>query len=161
MPKTAKAPKPKLTKEVLDVLKQPCLVLEWRYVGIDSSIKKALSRMPADHPVRKFNEENPSHEWYCEYYLNMPVHPGDIRLDNLPKSEQKLCRIKIGMNGGTKVTCNKLTMIRDDGSIDTPFRDGVHILMDSVMLNNLPMYAISEGKVEKLSQPAPRAPEVK
>lgn len=58
--------------------------------------------------------------------------------------------VKVEM-GQTKCSGGN-TPYNHDGSLSTPFRDGVHIMRDSIRLGNLPMYVIYKDKVQTVEQ---------
>jgi hypothetical protein len=155
--KKAKPEEKPLPPAILEVYSKPCLILEWSYVGIDKKQMEFVKKCyPEGDPIRVHAEQNPSHELLCEYYLNVPCNDTDIRLEGLPKSEQKLKRLKIpmypGWNGkgspGTRRSSSSPTAIHGD-KIDTPYRDGAHMTWDAERLK-LPMYVIAEGKVQEM-----------
>jgi len=77
------------------------------------------------------------------------VCKGDIRAND--KDDRPSCNpIKVRF-GETKVTGGRGTPIMQDGTLDTPFRDGVHMLRDASALN-LPMYVIYEDQIEQIPE---------
>ena len=76
----------------------------------------------------------------CTYSLVLPLRKGDIRRENSRgKDVRDVLKLKVGktrVEGGVSV--------REDGTVDTPFRDGVHALWDSRRLK-LPIYAVCGG----------------
>ena len=73
----------------------------------------------------------------------------DVRANN-DEGRPTAGQVKVKM-GQTKCSGARVPFNYDD-SLSTPFRDGVHIMRDSIKLGNLPMYVIYGDKVEKLEQ---------
>lgn len=80
-------------------------------------------------------------EYMVDYALLMRAEPGDIR------DSQKVGYLCLPL-GGTKAG-RPVPPIREDGSVDTPRWDGVHILRDSVALG-IPAYAVYGQRSTKL-----------
>jgi hypothetical protein len=126
---------PELTIE--EVIKTPCLIIEWKFLGLDQEME-ALSEEMSVKMGMTFNGK--TYLWKCEYYLNLPLRETDCRYRKKNGFRHKATL------GGTKVSSSRSSMIYEDGTINTPFRDGAHIQWDAELLK-LPMYVISEGKV--------------
>jgi hypothetical protein len=119
---------------VKKVHKIPCLILEWSFEG------KERRKEPL---INFLGKEVTNFVWRCYYYLNVPLSKGDIRLE-----ENKETYLKAPF-GWTKCTGPCATQMENDGKINVPFRDGKHIEWDAKLLK-LPMFVISEGKVQQL-----------
>lgn len=89
----------------------------------------------------KRNHREPR-KWECKYFLAIPCSRFDIR------AEGKCVRAELG---GTSIHFGSAarTPLEDDGSIYTPFRDGVHVKYDATALG-LPAYAVCFGQIEQL-----------
>lgn len=59
--------------------------------------------------------------------------------------------VKVEM-GQTKCSGGTTPYDYDGKKLSTPFRDGVHMMRDSIRLGNLPMYVIYKDKVEEVEQ---------
>ena len=59
--------------------------------------------------------------------------------------------VKVNM-GETKCSGGRLPFDYDGDKLSIPFRDGVHIMRDSIRLGNLPMYVIYGERVEVVEQ---------
>jgi hypothetical protein len=93
---------------------------------------------PIAEPVDGFN-------WMCHYEFVMALKEGDIRRTNDKKSEMVIPL------GGTRVGRDKAP-IYPDGTIDTPFRDGVHAGWDAAQLGSPPIFAVWETNVFNVSE---------
>lgn len=85
-------------------------------------------------------------KWYerrCEYLLVLPLKEHDIRREdedgNKIYKENSILLNETLVRGGSGIPMNK-------DSIDLPYRDRAHAKWDSEVLNNLPIYAVCEGK---------------
>jgi len=73
--------------------------------------------------------------WMCHYELLIPLlTAGEIR----------------ATLGGTNVGSSRSSMVYEDGTIDTPFRDGAHAKWDSEILGGLPVNVVCGDKTMKL-----------
>lgn len=76
--------------------------------------------------------------WWCKYLLVLPVDHLDCR-SNVDDGERNT--EWVSLIGLTKCSSERAP-VRPDGTIETPFRDGVHILRDQNKLCGvLPAYA--------------------
>ena len=90
--------------------------------------------------------------WYkrsCNYHLVIPIDELDIR-----SNSEDECGVydewKVLM-GETNVTGGGGEPVFDDGTVQSPFRDSVHMLRDNSALGgNLPMYAVCGDKFSLL-----------
>jgi len=90
-------------------------------------------------------ERKAEDEYFCRYYLNVPLAKLDIRAEGEDGTHGVKPSIQLDM-GGTKVGCGREPH-------DTPFRDGAHIRWDSKKLNNLPMFLIKlDGSVVQIER---------
>ncbi len=86
------------------------------------------------------DEENP---YYVSYDLILPVDEDDCRkVEGLDVITSNLGLTGVGMYSRTPQW--------EDGTLDTPYRDGSHIRWDSEVLGDLPMYVVWEGIKQKL-----------
>ncbi len=116
-------------------------------VGLGSS-DLLVSDLPA--PRLELRWVNVSGDWaeaHCIYELVMPLAEYDVR-----RTEEQ------GMNGKAELRIEIRTTKRTGSGrkpvwgvkVDTPWRDGIHILCDSAKLGNLPMFATCEGIVTQV-----------
>ena len=59
--------------------------------------------------------------------------------------------VKVNM-GETKCSGGNIPFSYGGDKLETPFRDGVHIMRDSIRLGNLPMYVVYGERVEVVEQ---------
>src|SRR6056297_289936 len=91
-------------------------------------------------PRLEFNWVKPGETWAsreCIYSLVLPLGEHDIRHDNDNAVNGELF-IEIGR---TQVNGNSRLPIWEDGTVDTPFRDGAHAQWDSIALSGIPIVA--------------------
>ncbi len=102
------------------ILETTCLVIEW------------------------FRTDQEEH-YIAEYYLNIPLDHHDIR------RTKKKTSLKLKFGKTTIQTNNTLHPLnRFDKTMDTPYRDGAHMMWDSEKLGGLPMYVIFGDIVRKI-----------
>jgi hypothetical protein len=65
------------------------------------------------------------------------------------RPSQGIVKVKMGQ---TKVSGGKTPLNYDGDKLEMPFRDGTHIMRDSIRLGNLPMYVICGEQIEKVEQ---------
>ena len=76
----------------------------------------------------------------------------DVRANNEEGLPSKApITVDMGCGAGTRCSGGNLPY-NHDGTLSTPFRDGCHIMRDSIRLGNLPMYVIYGDKVEEIEQ---------
>lgn len=96
---------------------------------------------PSDEPHYK------NDKWYerrCEYLLVLPLKEHDIRRED--EDGNSIYTENFILINETIVRGGKGSPINGNLSIDTPYRDSAHAKWDAASLNNLPIYAVCEGK---------------
>lgn len=76
----------------------------------------------------------------CNYFLVLPIDALDIRSngsDTYGEFDEWKCYI-----GKTTVTGSDRKPVYGDGIVESPFRDGAHMLIDNNSLGGLPMFAV-------------------
>jgi hypothetical protein len=93
----------------------------WKEVQV---VEAAKDKPRLELTWQKVNENG---DWYAAYELVVPVKDGDIRNDGTGHFRAKM--------GGTKVnTTAKNFPLDENGQVETPFRDGVHLMWDAGLL---------------------------
>lgn len=94
--------------------------------------------------------------WLASYDLLIPVSAYDVR-NNGPDGGVGEGPGFVAAHIGLTTATRSRGPVCSDGSIDTPFRDGVHIAWDSHRLN-LPAYVVCGDRWERIRpEPAPAA----
>ncbi len=103
-------------------------------------------------PRLEFNWSKNGKNWdirICDYYLVLPIDEMDIR-SNGDGSTGEFDEWRVSM-GRTTVTGNNRTPIYE-GEVESPFRDGVHMIIDNKSLGNLPMFSVCGGTFTQITQ---------
>ena len=88
-------------------------------------------------------------EYHAAYELIVPLDNYDIRNEAEIEGGEKPGCIRLPMSGGTKVG-SSVGPILQDGVLDTPFRDGVHLMRDAVCLG-LPAFVVYGDVVRRVN----------
>jgi len=109
------------------------------------------NRLPAPRLELRWHRQNDQEwQWIVDYNLVLLLAPYDIRHTKKNEFSGK-CHEKQVRLGRTKVGTEKTP--DKYGRIETPFRDGVHIMHDAIQLR-LPLYAVWDDKATVL-EPLP------
>ena len=125
------------------------------------------SELPCPRLELRWEDQERDEDGYtviCHYNYVFPLRRLDIRAEKWVEDEDGE-RIECGGNreqvvriGYTRTTKTADIRLRDDGTIETPFRDGSHIQWDRRYFGNAPMYAVAAGQAMHID-PQPTAEE--
>lgn len=107
---------------------------------IESTIP--VDELPAPRLELRWRRESDGVEAYCDYNIVFPLHKYDIRKDGY-EADGPVLRFRLSW---TRTTQKKLEY---GGIIETPYRDGTHILWDAKALG-LPAFVVLHDKAQKL-----------